>query len=150
MTILQAHAQARPQTKYSGYCTAGSGAYAPAVGSMHQPEPNGSIVSQGADKAPQHIPATSYIVFSNVPKLEAIRSKLCEFNSMLSALPEKISLTLGEADVAPGGTLDIVLARCDHTSTTRESSLSESQIMPSWSPRHLLLNQLGLALRRCW
>ena len=67
----------------------------------------------GAESADglRHIPATSYIVFSNVPKLEAINSKLREFNSMLSASHENSSRTLGEADVAPGGRLDTLLAR---------------------------------------
>ena len=116
VALLQGHAQ--KISKSSGCCMAGSGAYVPATGSMHQPGENGSIISQGADKAPQHIPATSYLIFGNVPKLEAIRSKLCEFNSMLSASPEKVSLTLGEADVAPGGTLDTVLARYDHASSS--------------------------------
>ena len=100
---------------------------------MHQPAATGSQMSQGADKTSQHIPATSYIIFSNLPKLEAIRSKLWEFNSMLSALPEKASLTLGETDVAPGGTLDSVLARCEHAPTFER--LYNVRVA-SWPPGH--------------
>lgn len=86
---------------------------------MSQPGAHGSMVSPGSRNGVQHIPAASYIIFSNVPKLEAIRTKLCEFNSMLSASAEKVSLTLGEADVAPSGTLDALLARCDQASLSR-------------------------------
>ena len=86
---------------------------------MSQPGANGSMMGPGSSNSVQHIPAASYIIFSNVPKLEAIRTKLCEFNSMLSASAEKVSLTMGEADVAPGGTLDALLARCDQASISR-------------------------------
>lgn len=118
---MQEQAQARPQTRRYCCCIAASGAYIPGASSMHQPGTNGSQMRQEADKPPQHMPATSYIIFSNLPKLEAIRSKLCEFNSMLSASPEKASLTLGETDVAPGGTLDSVLARCDRASISKRT-----------------------------
>ena len=86
---------------------------------MSQPGTNGSMMGPGLSDSVQHIPAASYIIFSNFPKLEAIRTRLCEFNSMLSASAEKVSLTLGEADVAPGGTLDALLARCDQASISR-------------------------------
>ena len=99
----------------------GSGAYVP--GSSAAP-----IVSMnGAESAKdlRHVPATSYIVYSSVPKLEAINSKLREFNSMLSASPENRSITLGEADVAPGGRLDILLARYVMNTSLPKTSLSQ-------------------------
>ena len=86
------------------------------------------IVSMnGAESAKdlRHVPATSYIVYSSVPKLEAINSKLREFNSMLSASPENRSITLGEADVAPGGRLDILLARYVMNTSLPKKSLSQ-------------------------
>ena len=80
----------------------------------------------GAESAKdlRHVPATSYIVYSSVPKLEAINSKLREFNSMLSASPENRSITLGEADVAPGGRLDMLLARYIMYTPLPKTSLS--------------------------
>ena len=85
------------------------GSQAPA---SNQSAASGSMPGRGEGQSLQHIPATTYIIFSNVPKLEAIGTKLREFSSMLSALPDKAALTLGEADVAPGGSLDTLLARC--------------------------------------
>ena len=85
------------------------------------------IVSMnGAESAKdlRHVPATSYIVYSSVPKLEAITSKLREFNSMLSASTENRSITLGEADVAPGGRLDMLLARYVMYTLLPKTSLS--------------------------
>ena len=79
----------------------------------------------GSAKDLRHIPAASYIVYSSVPKLEAINSKLREFNSMLSASPENRGMTLGEADVAPGGRLDILLARYVIYTPLHKTSLSE-------------------------
>ena len=106
----------------------GSGAYVP--GSSATP----TVSMNGAESARdlRHIPATSYIVYSNVPKLEAINSKLREFNSMLSASPDNRDMTLGEADVAPGGRLDILLARYVMKNSLPMTSLSQCRGL--WSP----------------
>lgn len=98
-------------SEISAFYTTGSGAYVPGATTASPSGANGSFIGQGASPHLQHIPATTYIIFNNIPKLEGIRTKLMEFNSTLSASPEKSGLALGEAEVAPGGSLDTLLAR---------------------------------------
>ena len=93
------------------FWTIGSGAYVPGPTTASPSGAIGSFSGQGASPHLQHIPATTYIIFNNIPKLEGIRTKLVAFNSMLSALPEKCGLALGEAELTPGCSLDTLLAR---------------------------------------
>ncbi len=102
----------------------GSGGYVPST----QPTAPGastpgasSVTGGGADPftggnsrpapALTHIPAGVFYIFDSVPKLDAIGGKVREFSSGLSASPDSARLSLSEAEVAPGGVLDTLLAK---------------------------------------
>lgn len=60
---------------------------------------------------PSHIPAKVFYIFDIAPKLDAVGGKIREFSSGLSAVPDTADLSLTEAEVAPGGSLDALLAK---------------------------------------
>ena len=120
----------------------GSGAYVPGSSAAQPASMNGAESA----KSLRNMPATSYIIFRNVPKLEAIKSKLREFNSLLSASPENRSMMLGEADVAPGSRLDMLLARYVLSTPFSKMSLSRCRGLRSLSarsPAAVSVNQEG-------
>lgn len=107
---------------------AGSGGYVPGA----QPTASSGIASSGANSvtgggadpftganqrrpALAHIPARVFYIFDSAPKLDAIGGKVREFSSGLSASPDTASLSLTESEVAPGGALDMLLAKYDLT-----------------------------------
>lgn len=77
---------------------AGGGAYAPG----YQPPPAA---------APKHLPQTTFVKYDSLPKAAAVATKIREFNAVLAGLPDGAGLALGEAEVAPGGPLDGLIAR---------------------------------------
>ncbi|CAL8462941.1 g2475 [Coccomyxa elongata] len=89
-----------------------------------------------------HIPAGVFYIFDSVPKLDAIGGKVREFSSGLSASPDTASLSLTEAEVAPGGGLDTLLAKAVEAARNPNSeagmpSSEEDQVLEKllrWPP----------------
>ncbi len=141
------------------YLRSGSGGYVPSA----QPTAPGTstsgpsgVTGGGADPftggnsrrpALTHIPAGVFYIFDSVPKLDAIGGKVRGFSSGLSASPDTASLSLTEPEVAPGGTLDTLLAKYVHPAVYFSYHLLDGSTAES--TRHLhsqpnVLSQAGM------
>ena len=80
-----------------GGCSAGSSSYRPGQASSSQ--------------ASAHVPATTMLVFDNLPNTGAVGAKVRSLGQGLAAAADTSSMGLTEPEAAPGGTLDRLLSR---------------------------------------